>query len=109
MDNIDHIISLGKELNELCNSELKRLDRVVNNTIKSNIRDEDFLSHLFDQLLNLMFSDTNKLIKIYYKLLNYVKTFNIELSNDYEMFFLEDFELTKEDVNKVLKKSNNKK
>ena len=25
-----HIISLGKELNELCNSELKRLNRVVN-------------------------------------------------------------------------------
>ena len=56
-----------------------------------------------------MFSDTNRLIKIYYKLLNYTRSFNIELSDDYEMFFLEDFELTKEDVNKVLKKSNNKK
>ncbi len=109
MDNIDHIISLGKELNELCNSELKRLNRVVNSTIKNNIRDEDYLSHLFDQLLNLMFSDTNKLIKIYYKLLNYTRSFNIDLSDDYEMIFLEDFELTKEEVNKVLKKNNNKK
>lgn len=103
------ILIILLELNELCNSELIRLNRVVNSTIKSNIRDEDYLSHLFDQLLNLMFSDTNKLIKIYYKLLNYVSTFNIELSNDYEMFFLEDFELTKEDINKVLKKRNNKK
>ena len=48
MDNIDHIINLGKELNELCNGELIRLNRVVNNTIKDNIRDEDYLSHLFD-------------------------------------------------------------
>ena len=48
MYNINYIIILRKELNELFNSELKRLNRVVNNTIKSNIRDEDYLSHLFD-------------------------------------------------------------
>ena len=86
LNELKHMILYISELNK---KELEKLNKVVDRLIKWKIQDEQTISMVFDQLLSIIFVDIEKLQIIYYKLLNYTKTFNEELSNDYEEFFIE--------------------
>ena len=86
LNELKHMILYISELNE---KELKKLDKVVDRVITWKIQDEQTISMVFDQLLSIMFVNLDELKSIYYKLLNYTKTFNVELSTDYEEFFIE--------------------
>ena len=83
-DNVNYIL----ELNE---KELKRLSKLVNEVINNRIKDEELLSNLFDYLLSLLFIDESKLRVVYYKLVNYVNTFNTDLAEIYDEFYKQDF------------------
>ena len=77
---------------ELNKKELIKYTKIVNEIIESNITDEDIISRVFDQLLSLVFVDELLLKELYYKLLNYTKVFNEELSTDYEEIYKEQYE-----------------
>ena len=96
-------------ISELNKKELEKLEKIVDRVIKWKIKDERTISMVFDQLLSVVFVDENELKRLYYKLLNYTKTFDEELSNDYEEIFLEQMveieeglEETKININKKI-------
>lgn len=86
LNELKQLILYASELNK---NELKKLSKVVDRLIAWKIEDEQTISMVFDQLNSLLFVDENELKKTYYKLLNYTKTFDEELSNDYEEIYLE--------------------
>lgn len=83
-DNVNYILELNEQ-------ELKRLSKLVNEVINNRIKDEELLSNLFDYLLSLLFIDESKLRVVYYKLVNYVNTFNTNLAEIYDEFYKQDF------------------
>ena len=83
-DNVNYILELNEQ-------ELKRLSKLVNEVINNRIKDEELLSNLFDYLLSLLFIDESKLRVVYYKLVNYVSTFNTNLAEIYDEFYKQDF------------------
>ena len=83
-DNVNYILELNEQ-------ELKRLSKLVNEVINNRIKDEELLSNLFDYLLSLLFIDESKLRVVYYKLVNYVNTFNTDLAEIYDEFYKQDF------------------
>ena len=96
-------------ISELNKKELEKLEKIVDRVIKWKIKDERTISMVFDQLLSVVFVDEKELKRLYYKLLNYTKTFDEELSNDYEEIFLEQIveieeglEETKININKKI-------
>ena len=86
LNELKHMILYISELNE---QEFKKYEKAVDRLIKWNIKDEITISSVFDQLLSLVFVDEDKLKEVYYKLLNYTKNFDEELSSDYEEIFIE--------------------
>ncbi len=87
------LIDSVKEVTELNKEQLIQLTNIVNDIINSNNTDINYISFIFDQLLSLVFIDINILKKVYLKLVNYVRSFNKSLAEDYLQFFIEDFEL----------------
>lgn len=76
-------------LSELQEEQLSITTNKIEYVINIKVTDENFLAHLFDDLLNLTYWYGSNMNELYYKLLEYVKTFNLELANDYELYYLE--------------------
>lgn len=76
-------------LSGLQEQELARVKNKIDYVIATKITDENYLAHLFDDLLNLTYWYGSNMNELYYKLLKYVGNFNLELANDYETYYLE--------------------
>ena len=88
-NNLDDLMNIMREIITLNEKELKKLKESVDRLINAKIKDEDIISLVFDRMLSLVFIDENELKTIYYKLLNYTKSFNEELSKDYEEIYID--------------------
>lgn len=72
-----------------CYEDLNKITKVVDRLIEWKIQDEHTISMVFEQLISLMYIAEEKLKNLYYKLLNYTRKFNEELSIDYEEIYLD--------------------
>ena len=87
-----------KELKELAivlkNMEQRDIEdsaELLDNIIKYKIKDERIISGAFDKMLSIAFATEEDIKEIYYKLLNYTKKIDKELSKDYEEIFINEF------------------
>jgi len=85
------IKDMFKTLERMNKREIEEISELVDDVIIYKITNENTIGHVFDKMLSLEFIEENDIKKIYYKLLNYSKAFNKELSDDYENFFIEKF------------------
>ena len=76
----NEIFEMAKELNELYELSYKQIEPQVIYIIKNNIKDINFIDHVFDELLNI---PTKKCYKLFMRLCDYVETFNIKLVKEY--------------------------
>ncbi len=72
-------------------TEIEEIEELVDDIIKYKNKDESTISSVFDKMLSMVFVAEEDLKETYYKLVNYTKKFNKELSKDYEEFFIEQF------------------
>lgn len=71
---------MAKELNELYELTYNQIKPQVIYIIRNNIKDINFIDHIFDELLNV---PTDKCYKLFTKLCNYVASFNSKLAKEY--------------------------
>lgn len=83
------LLELFKQVSILSKNELKRLDNIVLDIIKNNIKNERVISEVFDSILSLEFIDEENKGKTFHKLSNYCKTFDSSLADDYDKIFEE--------------------
>ena len=89
---IKDVVMMISTMNDM---ELDDIEDLIDEVIINKVEDEDTISHVFDRLLSLVFVDEMRLKTLYYKLLDYTKMINKELSEDYLNIYLED---TKEEL-----------
>ena len=99
------------EIEELINSiiysnkiEYRNLVIFINNIINSKTTDENIISKIYDRILSLVFINDIDIKSLFYTLYNYTKTFNKQLSDDYEIIFLDYFKEDNEFNNNLSKK-----
>ena len=88
------------------------MEKYVDFLIENNKTDEELIGHTFDKMLDLAFVDHESIKPMYYKLLNYTRHFNEEISEYYGNFFIDFFETPDKGINeptKVYKISKNNK
>lgn len=86
------VSSISESVEFLSNLQEEQLVTVTNKidyVMTTKITDENYLSHLFDDLLNLTYWYGSNMNNLFYKLHEHVKSFNLELANDYETYYLE--------------------
>lgn len=83
------LLELFKQVSIISENELKRLDNIVIDIIKNNIKNERVISEVFDSILSLEFIDEENKGKTFHKLSNYCKTFDSSLADDYDKIFEE--------------------
>ena len=74
------IMLMAKQLNELYELAYNQIKPQVTYIIKNNIKDINFIDNVFDELLNI---PTDKCYKLFIKLCNHVRTFNVKIAKDY--------------------------
>ena len=74
------LMRTARKLNELYELSYNQIKPQVTYIIKNNIKDINFIDHVFDELLNI---PTEKCYKLFKKLCDYVETFNIKLVKEY--------------------------
>ena len=74
------LIKIGK----ISNIELDVISNDIDEIIKLKIEDEKIISCLFDRILNLVFVGDENKREVFYKLSNYCRKFNKELSDEYD-------------------------
>ena len=79
------------------------MERYVDHLIESQKTDGELISHTFDKLLDLAFADYDSIKPIYYKLLNYTRHFNEEISEYYGNFIIAFFETPEEGIKEPTK------
>ena len=83
------LLELFKQVSIISENELKRLDNIVLDIIKNNIKNERVISEVFDSILSLEFVNEKNKSKIFYKLSSYCRTFDSSLADDYDKIFEE--------------------
>lgn len=97
--NIDDIKELVEVIEKINERQIWESKELVDDIIKYKYEDEETISMVFDKMLSIGFAAEYDIKQIYYNLLNYVKKFNKELSEDYEKIFIEQFqELAEEEL-----------
>ena len=89
--NYDDIKKLIEVIEKINKKEIEESSDLVDDIIKYKYEDEQIISQVFDKILSIGFATEEDIKDAYYKLLNYVKKFNKELSKDYEEIFIEQF------------------
>ena len=72
-------------------NEIISLTDEIDKIINTKCENEKVISYVFDRILSIIFLPKEDLESLYYRLLNYTKEFNKELSSDYEKIFIEHF------------------
>lgn len=88
---IDELKEINELLRKLNETEFKKIRVLVDEVIKNEITDENTIGHVFDRMLDLDFIDECEIKKIYFKLLDYSKQINEDLSYDYKEFYDEKY------------------
>ncbi len=102
-NSIDDIMNLTKDIQNINEEQFKNINKMIDNIIKYKCIDENIICQTFDMLLSLVFVDESDILYSYYKLINYTKKFNKELSNDYEKIFIDQFNIDNKDCKKLVK------
>lgn len=76
------------ELRKIGIEELKNVKVKIGYIIKNNIKDENIIEHTLDELLNLTYIFGSDIEDVYYNLVDYYKTIDLESSNDYKKYYL---------------------
>ena len=76
----NEIFEMAKSLNELYELSYNQIKPEISYIIKNNIKDMNYIDHVFDELINI---PTDKCYKLFIKLCEYVKTFNAKIVNEY--------------------------
>ncbi len=79
------------------------MGRYVDHLIEEQKTDAELLSHTFDKMLDLAFVDYERIKPMYYKLLNYTRHFNEDISEFYGNFFVDFFETPEQGINEPTK------
>lgn len=85
----NNLKELFEELNKKQKENLEYVKSQIENIVDHNIRDENMIERVFDQLLDLAYCFKEDIKDIYNNFLNYYKTINLEASDDYKKFYLE--------------------
>ena len=80
MDIPNNLMLMAKKLNELYELAYNQIKPQVTYIIKNNIKDINFIDHVFDALLDI---PTDKCYNLFIKLCDYVSTFNSKIAKDY--------------------------
>ena len=80
------LMYMAKELNELYELSYNQIKPQVTYIIKNNIKDINFIDHVFDELLNI---PTEKCYKLFTRLCTYVETFNQDIAKEYVEIYQE--------------------
>lgn len=84
----EDVFKLASEINGLQNINLLNVENEVNYIIKNNITNFNTIENTLDKILDLRFYFGDSVNELYYGLLNYYKTLNIEASNDYKKIYI---------------------
>ena len=95
---IESMVGLFKELNKLNKREIANISDLVDEIIRYKYNDTNKIGLVFDRMLSIEFIEEDDIKEPYYKLINYAKKIDPELSKDYEKFFIEKFSEDDEDV-----------
>ena len=104
INNNKEIKNIVNQLKQLSQIELTNLKEIVDNIVQNNIKDEWLIEHTLDRLLNLYFIDELKIRPIYMNLINYYKNINLDASEDYMNYYLQDFEIKDDSITRKITK-----
>ena len=85
--NMDEINNSIRDIREGMLVNLGSVKARVNSIIVSRNRDANYIGRVFDELLDYMSLCYYEVKPIYFRLLEYTSTFDIELTNDYISIF----------------------
>lgn len=85
--NMDEIYNSIRDIREGMLVNLDNVKAKVNSIIVSRNRDANYIGRVFDELLDYMSLCYYEVKPIYFRLLEYTSTFDIELTNDYINIF----------------------
>lgn len=85
--NMDEIYNSIRDIREAMLVNLGNVKARVNSIIVSRNRDANYIGRVFDELLDYMSLCYYEVKPIYFRLLEYTSTFDIELTNDYINIF----------------------
>lgn len=85
--NMDEIYNSIRDIRETMLVNLGNVKARVNFIIVSRNRDANYIGRVFDELLDYMSLCYYEVKPIYFRLLEYTSTFDIELTNDYISIF----------------------
>lgn len=81
--------NLLKELKELQDKQFQMLEQKVNYIISNEITNISIIEDTFDGLLSLVLWQIDNLKELYFKLLDYTKKINQEVSDEYKNYYFE--------------------
>jgi len=76
------------ELKKIGLEELKSVKVKIDYIIENNIKDENIIEHILDELLNLSYIFGSEIEDVYNNLTDYYKTIDIESSYEYKKYYL---------------------
>ena len=92
----DRKVVIFEDIDEICDIiyretivEFTLFSVEVDKIIEEKNESKSVIDYIFNRLLSLKIIQIKDLSKPYYKLLDYIKTFNIGLANKYEDLFIE--------------------
>ena len=89
---MDEIFKNVRNIREMMLINLGSIEHKVNSIIMSRNRNANYIGKVFDELLDYMSLCYYEVKPMYFRLLEYTSTFDIELTNDYISIFNQNFD-----------------
>lgn len=89
---MDEIYKSVRNIREMMLINLGSIEHKVNSIIMSRNRNANYIGRVFDELLDYMSLCYYEVKPMYFRLLEYTSTFDIELTNDYISIFNQNFD-----------------
>ena len=89
---MDEIFKNVRNIREMLLINLGCIEHKVNSIIMSRNRNANYIGRVFDELLDYMSLCYYEVKPMYFSLLEYTSTFDIELTNDYISIFNQNFD-----------------
>lgn len=81
------IKNMINEMNELYSINYLNVENEINYIINNNIISNKIIEKVFDELLDLSYWYGKEIDKLFYKLYNYYKSINLDVSQDYKKYY----------------------
>lgn len=101
--NYDDFKKMAVYLMQKGKQRIQAIEKYVDYLIESKTTDEELIGHTFNKLLDLAFNDYDSVKPIYYKLLNYTRHINEDISEYYGNFIIDFFETPEVGINEPTK------